>query len=211
MSKRVVCYIDGFNLYHSINSHGPGFNYLKWVNLWSLSEAFIKTSTEHIEGVYYFSAIAYWLLGAKGRHKSFITANEHFGVTSVLGNFKEKDCGCKTCGATWISHEEKQSDVNIATHLIHHAHLNLFDKALVVTADSDLCPPIQLVLDTLPGKEIEVIVPVNRYRITRELRGTVKAHRLKKKHLENNKLPDIIYDNLGGRVIKQRPQKYIKP
>jgi len=53
--------------------------------------------------------------------------------------------------------------------------MNKFDKAFVMTADSDICPAIQLILDSNLAKEIVVLVPPNRYKITRKLRGIVTA------------------------------------
>ena len=206
--KRVVCYIDGFNLYHAIDNLGPKFSYLKWLNLWSLPSAFIKTSQEEIINVYYFSALAYWLPNAQRRHKEYIKAISHFGVIPILGHFKKKPCSCKKCGATWTTHEEKQSDVNIAAYLIHHAHLNKFDKALVLSADSDLCQALQLIIDTTRNKEINILVPPNRYEITRELRGKVDSYKIKQKYLKNNLLPDII-QNKTGKIIAKKPKKYI--
>jgi hypothetical protein len=44
--KKVSCYIDGFNLYHAIDALGHEFNYLKWLNLYSHSSAFIIPSKE---------------------------------------------------------------------------------------------------------------------------------------------------------------------
>lgn len=206
--KRVACYIDGFNLYHAIDNLGADGNPLKWLNLWSLASAFVKSSQEELTAVYYFSALAHWLKEPTIRHQAFIRANEHFGVTTILGHFKEKPGSCKQCGAHWTSHEEKQSDVNLAVYLIHHAHLNSYDKALVMTADSDLCPPIQLILDTLPGKEIDILVPPDRYQITRELRGMVNSFKIKQKHLKHNLLPEVIHSQQTGEVIATRPAKY---
>jgi len=207
-TKRVACYIDGFNLYHAIDALKPVDHSLKWLNLWSLTSAFIKPSQEHLANIYYFTALANWLVAPRNRHLTFIRANEHFGVTTILGHFKEKPGACKHCGATWIGHEEKQSDVNLAAYLIHHAHLNLYDKAFVLSADSDLCSAIQLILDTLPEKEIEILVPPNRYVITRELRGMVTAHKIKQQHLKNNLLPERIVSNPGATLIAERPPKY---
>jgi uncharacterized LabA/DUF88 family protein len=208
--KRLNCYIDGFNLYHSIDALGPKFNYLKWLNLWSLADAFVKTSTERLQSVYYFSALAHWLKEPKKRHEEFIKAIRHFGVIPILGNFKKKPGYCKSCGAKWTAHEEKQSDVNIAAYLIHHYHMNQFDKALIVTADSDLCPAIQLILDSHTDKEIAILVPPNRYKITRELRGMVTAQKIKQKHLKNNLLPDIIKNETTGKIVALRPKKYYR-
>ncbi len=205
--KNVSCYIDGFNLYHAIDAIRPKQDYLKWVNLWNLTEAFLKRQSEQLTHVYYFSALAYWLTEPKARHLSYIKANSHFGITPILGHFKQKDIKCHNCNSSWITHEEKQSDVNIAAYLIHHAHLNNFDKAFVISADSDLCQAIDLLSGSHPHKEINILVPPGRYNITRELRTKVTSIKIKQKHLKNNQLPDTIIDQ-NGQIIATRPHKY---
>lgn len=42
-----------------------------------------------------------------------------------------------------IKTEEKGSDVNLATHLLHDAHMGRFEVAVVVSNDSDLLEPNQ--------------------------------------------------------------------
>jgi uncharacterized LabA/DUF88 family protein len=44
-----------------------------------------------------------------------------------------------------INSEEKGSDVNLASHLIHDACLDRFDVALVLSQDTDLLEPIRIV------------------------------------------------------------------
>lgn len=45
--------------------------------------------------------------------------------------------------------EEKGSDVNLATNLLNDAHLKLFDKAIVISNDSDLAEAIKIVKNQL--------------------------------------------------------------
>ena len=53
MKIPTITYIDGFNLYHSIDELGRPE--LKWLNLWSLAESLIRKNEELVE-VNYFSA-----------------------------------------------------------------------------------------------------------------------------------------------------------
>lgn len=46
---------------------------------------------------------------------------------------------------TVLRTEEKGSDVNLATHLLHDAHRGLIECAVIVSNDSDLAEPIRLV------------------------------------------------------------------
>jgi hypothetical protein len=57
-----------------------------------------------------------------------------------------------------IKTEEKGSDVNLATHLVHDAHINKFDLAVVISNDSDLLEPIKIVRQEL-GKEVGILNP----------------------------------------------------
>jgi len=45
--------------------------------------------------------------------------------------------------------EEKGSDVNIATHLLNDGYKGLYELAVLVTNDSDLCEPIRVVRQEL--------------------------------------------------------------
>ena len=57
-----------------------------------------------------------------------------------------------------IKTEEKGSDVNLATHLLHDAHMERFDVAVVVSNDSDLLEPIKIVREQL-HKRVGILNP----------------------------------------------------
>jgi uncharacterized LabA/DUF88 family protein len=203
--KRVKCFVDGFNLYHAIAD--LKINHLKWLNLRKLTEAFIKPTQEVLKSVFYFSAYPTWLEGSYRRHQIYVKAVEAMDVTAIIGHFKEKQKQCLKCGVKWCAHEEKQSDVNFAIHLLHQSHMNEFDKAFLITADSDLCPVIDLVLDTFPEKELVILTPPKRYQIAREIRSKVVTIKIKEKHLTASLLPENIYDK-AGQLICARPIEY---
>jgi len=52
--------------------------------------------------------------------------------------------------------EEKGSDVNLATYLIHDAWRGLFDVAVVLSQDTDLNEPVRIVRDEIK-KDVGVI------------------------------------------------------
>jgi len=143
------------------------------------------------------------------RHQIYVKALEANGVTTVIGHFKEKQKKCSKCGARWCAHEEKQSDVNFAIHLLHQAHIDGFDKAFLITADSDLCPVIDLVLDTFPKKELVILTPPNRYQIAREIRSKVTTIKIKQKHLIASLFPENIY-NKDQQLVCTRPSEYLQ-
>ncbi len=207
VKKRVYCFIDGFNLFHAIDDLRPKNNCLKWLDLNKLTKAFIVPSTEELKAVYYFSAYATWLPESHETHKKYVKALQTVGVTPVMGRFKERKQSCKECRRCWTSHEEKESDVNLGLYMLHHAHIDNYDKAIIVTADSDLCPAINLVRNNFPDKEILILIPPNRYSIAREFRHNVPANKIKVKHLRTSLLPNKIYDS-SQTLLVDIPDKY---
>jgi len=201
---RVQAFIDGFNLYHAIDDltkTNPSKHTYKWLNLKTLMEAYIKPSQEVLNDVFYFSAYATWKSSSYIKHKTYIEALKSVGVTPILGKFKEKRKTCFHCKQVIISHEEKESDVNLCINLLQNAHLNNFDKAIVVSSDSDMVPVIDMIKNTFPTKEIVIVVPPNRYAISNEIRSKVTALKMKEKHIKNNLLDDVIVTTYSNATI----------
>jgi uncharacterized LabA/DUF88 family protein len=139
---RTNVYIDGFNLYHAIDDLGE--DSLKWVDLQLLSQN-ILNKYQTLGEVKYFSAYATWRPDSYKRHREYVTALEAQGVTVVMGRFKEKRLLCKAeCKQEYVTHEEKETDVNIGAHLITDALQDKFDTALVISADTDLAAVVKL-------------------------------------------------------------------
>lgn len=217
--RRVVAFVDGFNLYHAIDdldrnplTRKPTYRkqHLKWLDLWALAEAFIAPSREVLVAVHYFSAYADWIPDAHQRHRAFVAAIEARGVTVKMGNFKKKSRGCPKCNHQWIGHEEKESDVNIALSMLDLAQRDVYDRALLITADTDLVPAVRLVRERYPERKVDALIPEQRFRYAMELRQACNnASRISEGHIERNLLPETIALP-SGKVI-QRPQKYTPP
>lgn len=208
--KRVSAFIDGFNLYHSIDHLRQ--DHLKWLNLFRLCQHFAPAPAFELRRVYYFSAFATWRPGPYKRHRQFVRALEAVGVTPILGNFKEKDRKCFRCHRSWKAREEKETDVNIALHLIMSAVKDEFDRALLVTRDSDLVPAVSMLRKEFPEREIRIITPVHQ-RHSLDLRnaaGKANCRKMKLYHLERSLLPKEVRDN-RGKVVAVRPTKYDPP
>ena len=213
MSIRVCCYIDGFNVYHAIDdmnrAQRGALRHLKWLNLRALMNCFIDPNVHEIRDVNYFSAYMTWDANREARHRAYVQALLHFDVKSVMGQFKRKDCYCKNCKSTYSAREEKESDVNIATHLISDAYEDKFDQAFLVTNDLDLLGPIRLFRVKFPGKKLKIIAPPFRAH-SKEL-WALATHRAKilQSHLEACELPDNAYAP-DGSMLFLRPQEYGK-
>jgi len=105
--ERVISFIDGFNLYHSIKDLDKP--YLKWVNLRTLASTFVSTQSQLLTEVFYFSAYANHLPDSKKRHLEYVKALTASGVSPVMGNFKKKQRRCPNCRHNWNGHEEKRN------------------------------------------------------------------------------------------------------
>ena len=75
-------------------------------------------------------------------------------VDVVLGRFQEKHVTCHGCRNQWRTYEEKETDVSIAIALLEDGVKSRFDTALLISADSDLCPAVKALKRLLPQKRV---------------------------------------------------------
>ena len=158
-ARRVSVYIDGFNLYHALDDLGE--NHLKWLDLWAVSETLVRKN-EVVTAVKYFSAYATWMQSSYRRHQRYVAALQSRGVEFIEGRFKEKPMQCKSCGVRYKAHEEKETDVNIGVHLMADGLQDRFDRALVISADTDLNEAVTLTRAEAAGKKIDIVAPPKR-------------------------------------------------
>ena len=63
------------------------------------------------------------------------------------------------------------SDVKIASELLRDAFLNRFDTAILVSADGDLQPPIDIIKEEFSAKKLVIAFPPDRDNPARALEG----------------------------------------
>lgn len=95
-----------------------------------------------------------------------------------------------------VKTEEKGSDVNLAVNLVHDAHMNRFDCAVVISGDSDLLGPIKIAKEEL-GKVVGVLNP------QKQSCHVLSQHASFYKHLKPSKIaaslfPDTLTDAKGS-------------
>ena len=208
---RIQCFIDGFNLYHAVdNLKRP---HLKWLNLRKLIEGFTDPALQEVQSIFYFSAFATWRPDAHRRHQQYVEALKTVSVTPIMGRFKEKDVYCRSCKTPYKTHEEKETDVNVALWLVNEAYKNNFDEAFIVSRDSDLTPAIRMVLTEFPHKKIKVISPPNagHSKEIGQLVGAKKLASIKQIHLERSLFSATVTDPDSGLVVARRPPSYDPP
>jgi hypothetical protein len=149
---RTYVYVDGFNLYYRALRGTP----YKWLNLDTLASGLLDPQNR-IEKIRYFTAPVGGKLDPDQpiRQQRYIRAlsslphlTVHFG--SFLTTNKIRPLASPLPGGPThveiINSEEKGSDVNLASFLIHDACLDRFDVALVFSQDTDLLEPVRIVL-----------------------------------------------------------------
>jgi hypothetical protein len=157
-------YVDAFNLYFGSCRGTP----YKWLDLARLFAIIFPAN--QIGKIKYFTARVRPRPGDPGqptRQKTYLRALEtipnleiHFG--HFLAHTVRMPLAHPVIGQDplieVIKTEEKGSDVNLATHLIHDAHLDRFECAIVVSGDSDLLAPVRIVINELK-KPVGVLNP----------------------------------------------------
>jgi len=159
--QRVIAYIDGFNFYHTIKDLQPNK-----VDLMALFNS-LCTGDEELVAVKYFSAYAYWNASAVSRHKKYVKSLQKTGVEVILGQFKKKGRGGR--------HEEKETDINIALNLVLDGIDDKYDRAKLLTVDSDLVAAVRTIKARCPQKNILIVKPPGRKWQGRELVAASQA------------------------------------
>ncbi len=208
---RIAAFIDGFNVYHSLNAR-PALRHLKWVNYRKLCHVALgpdgqKDGAEDpaqevdLRDVLYFTTYHPTNQQKRARHERFIRALATVGVEMIPGSFKVHTHVCYECGSYYDDLDEKKTDVNIATKCVEYAARDRLDTALLVTGDTDQVPLVHLMRKLFPGKVIGVLFPMDR--INRELRNACDfSKRLNRWHFEVSQLPERIHLPGGSELVR---------
>jgi NYN domain len=158
---RTIVYVDGFNFYYGALK-GSAY---KWLDLDAFCRLLLPKN--EVIGIRYFTARISDRPnnpGSRIRQQTYLRAlatvpsiTVHFGhylshpvrlpQATPDGDLLLKDGKPQfTCV---LKAEEKGSDVNLASHLVHDAHRGMFEAAVVISNDSDLATPISIVREDL--------------------------------------------------------------
>ncbi len=204
---KAIGFIDGFNVYHALVQENerrqrPYAKY-RWIDYWRLTEQFLHDD-DTLEAVYYFTAYIAWKSPSgkrkKARHRKFIAAQRNSGMDVILGRFRPvtRDCKAK-CRETYKTYEEKRTDVNIAVKMMELAFKGEYEKAILISADSDLIPAIQAVRRIYPLVRFTVVVPLKRK--GRALQNEADYFReMRVSHLKRSLLPETITLSSGKKL-----------
>lgn len=207
--RRVVAYIDWFNLYHSIDKHL--WSDYKWIDYRKMVQAYLWEGDELMD-VFLFTAEPLWNKDKLARHRSFMDVlSKHckiriinWNYSSVVRNFNWDKMSVLNpltreklrvrVQPSWFSYEtfeEKQTDVNLSLYILEGALRNYYDKAIVFSWDSDIAPAILMAKQHCPDKIFKWILPVNwKWRVISRACNQVKI--LNTEILNQSRLPDSL-------------------
>ena len=204
--KKTIVYIDGFNLYYRLKNTP-----YKWLNLQKLSEFYLSPKRHRIVKIKYFTAP----VKEKSKDPSnTIRQNIYLRAIKTLSNleiifgqFKKRQVrgvllhyrnGKYVEGdelgaiSKW---EEKESDVNLATHLIEDGYDDQYECAVLISNDTDLKMPLLRVKRKLK-KLVGVISPHKWVHI--DLQKSVRFHKIiSNKVLGQCQFPEKMKDEKG--------------
>jgi len=167
---RTVFIVDGFNLYHSVREASKFYDGkgTKWLNIIELcrSYLYIISKTAKLEKAYYFSALANHLELTRpdvtARHRTFIECIKDTGIKIHLARFKKKYILCNHCGKSIKRHEEKETDVAIASSIFGILHQDEADNIVIMSGDTDIAPAVRTAKSLFPEKLIGFAFPYGR-------------------------------------------------
>ncbi|MCH7491511.1 MAG: NYN domain-containing protein [Gemmatimonadetes bacterium] len=200
---RVVVYVDGFNLYFGLKSKGYSRYY--WLDIHLMATRFLKEG-QKLVGVSYFTADISGPPSKVRRQQTFLDALlTHTPVRITRGHYLVKERQCRRCGSVQRIPEEKKTDSAISAQMVADAFTDRFDTAFLVSGDSDLVPPIEVIREHLPEKRVIVAFPPGRS--SKDLRQAAHGwFYINQKTLRVSQLPNVVTKPNGHEL--RRPSRW---
>jgi uncharacterized LabA/DUF88 family protein len=197
--ERVITYIDGFNLYFGLKSKNWQRYY--WLNLNLFATNLLKSYQKHVS-VKYFTSRIVQPLGKHQRQLVYLEALETLpDLTIKYGKYQHNQHKCPSCGFVETIPSEKMTDVNIAVEMLADAYQDKFDTALLVSADSDLSGPIEMVRQLFPNKKVVSVFPPGR-RSQELIRLSSAYFTVSRTVLANSQFDDQVTSKSGYPLIR---------
>lgn len=197
-------YVDGFNLYHSIDDLRQP--YLKWLSLQRLAARFARGHAHSIDHIVFGTAFFPSDFGKRKRHEKYIEALEAENVTVLKGHTTKEPNECKSCGHKWDQPREKETDINVALSMYHHAISGQIDVAFLISADTDQAATLRFMQRNCPNVRRIVVTPYGRDK-SKHLRDLAHSNlQLSLDDLDSSVLPKLIHAPSGKLIVA--PQEY---
>jgi len=154
-------YIDAFNLYYGALKGTP----YKWLNLTTLCQLLLPKNK--VQKIKYFTA----LVGSRPDHPGSDVRQSTYlralgtipNISVIKGHYLSHPVwmptfdsyrsalskGGKIKFVQVLKTEEKGSDVNLATHMLHDGCKKEYEAAVIISNDSDLLEPVRIITQEL--------------------------------------------------------------
>lgn len=155
-------------------------------------EKFLKPNQELV-AVKYFSARPDDPDANTNQGRFFQANKENGKFRLILGTYLKKSIRCRNCGYEIKTHEEKETDVRIATQIVVDAYERNCDIAIVVSADSDMVPAIEIAKGI--GQTVFVYFPPNQHSSNLATMGSGSPLFLQRyeSRFRQSLLPDVVH------------------
>ena len=200
--NRAILYVDAWNLFYGALSRTR----YKWLDLRAMAELMLPD--HEIVGIKYYSALLLERPGEEHRlerQKTYLRALRTVpGLEIQFGQFRSHVTRLPLADAAdsdtpemvqVLKTEEKRTDVNLATHMVHDAHCGAFDLAVLVSNDSDLAEPLKIVRDDV-GLDTAVLNP-HAHPVREIERNASFIKPITHRHLARCQFPDAMMDDDG--------------
>jgi uncharacterized LabA/DUF88 family protein len=200
--QRVAVYVDGFNLYFGLKE--ARWRRYYWLDVHALALRLLKAD-QTLSSVRYYTTRISGPPDKRDRQADYLDALATLPMLRIAyGHYLTKKRRCSSCGATNEVPEEKMTDVNIAVDMLTDAFADRFDTAIVISADSDLSPPIEAIRQRWPQKRVVVAFPPRR--ASKRLKSEASAwFPLGRKVIADSQFPDQVV-RADGFVIRRPPR-----
>lgn len=208
-----MVYVDGFALYKALLQYR--YPEYKWLDLEALATRLFPQ--RDVVGVKFFTAALKPLTNDRGigqRQQIYWRALRTTNVEINEGKFsfvkqflplhpEQNDADGRVVTVRVKRPEEKGSDVALASHLLIDAMEQRADSYAVVTNDSDLVPPMQLLSER--GKAVVLVsVAQERYNKAFEQTGLESVRQIRRGTLAASQFAQRLLDS-EGRTIRKPP------
>jgi len=218
--NRVYVYVDGFNLYYCAlkNRTYPS----KWLNLKQLVINLFPSLNLNIEKIKYFTADVSGKVNSSAPKeqaaylkalrtlkeieiiKGRFSVHENFLPLAFPVEFRPNSTQIilttSPSHVKIVKYEEKGSDVNLGCHLVKDTYTDKFDLAIIITDDTDLCLPIEMVKKE--NKQIKLVssktkTPTHLYNIVSQKNIAYTNQRI----IQTSQFPSTITDTDGDTIV----------
>lgn len=205
MSKTLIAYVDGFNLYNGV--HDAFSHRFLWLDLIKLMQEL--RPNHHVIRVNYFTAPLLDDPDAESRQATYwnaLEATHAERVQIVKGRYQRTTRTCHACDATWVHREEKETDVNMALAIARDALSQEATDYFLVSGDSDAAPAIREAQRINPGGFYKAYFPPKRH--SDELKSLMPLSEvIGRTKLRDSQLPPVVSSSSGAEFAQ--PPKWM--